>query len=239
MLGILIQLALSWLFIWVIKRNNLSVLGLMPTRKRIGDFALFFFITGALCASGFFLKMLIVKHQWQLNPQCNWPLITDGIWFNIKSVLFEELIFRGVLFYLIIKKLGASNAILISSAIFGVYHWFSQQLFGNVQAMVIIFIITGAMGVVLAYGYTKTGSLYIPIAIHFGWNVVQQVVFSKGPIGEQLFIEVMPCSVITVSYFWYFFMQFFPLVSVLVINFLLIWKRNQKLQSVYPKEVNQ
>jgi uncharacterized protein len=87
--------------------------------------------------------------------------------------------------------------------------------------------ITGAMGVVLAYGYAKTWSLYIPIAIHLGWNIVQQVVFSNGPIGQQLFVEVMPRPNITVSYFTFFFVQLFPLVSTLVINYLLIWKRKQ------------
>lgn len=225
MVGIIIQLALSWLLIWFFEKGNLSVLGMMPTRQRLIDFTLFFFVTATLCASGFFLKMLIAKQQWQLNPHFDLYTITNGTWFNIKSVMFEELIFRGVLFYVLIKKLGATKAILISAVAFGIYHWFSHELFGNSKAMVIEFIITGAMGVVLAYGYTKTWSLYIPIAIHLGWGMVQQVVFSDGPIGQQLFVEIMPRPVITVSYLSFFFMQLFPLVSTLVINYWMIWKR--------------
>ena len=225
MIGILVQLAVSWLLVWFFEKQNLSVLGLMPTRKRLIDFVLFFFVTAALCASGFFLKMVIARQQWQLNPEFNWHIIGSGTWFNIKSVLFEELIFRGALFYLLIKKVGATKAILISSAAFGVYHWFSHELFGNPQAMIMEFIITGAMGVVLAYGYAKTWSLYIPIAIHLGWGIVQQVIFSDGPIGQQLFVEIMPRPIVTVSYFSFFFMQLFPLVSTVVINYLMIWKR--------------
>jgi uncharacterized protein len=227
MVGIIIQLTLSWLLIWFFEKGNLSVLGMRPTRKRLIDFTLFFFVTAALCASGFFLKMLIAKQHWQLNPHFDLYTIANGTWFNIKSVLFEELIFRGVLFYVLIKKLGATKAILISAVAFGIYHWFSHELFGDPKAMVIEFIITGAMGVVLAYGYAKTWSLYIPIAIHLGWGIVQQVVFSDGPIGQQLFIEIMPRPIITVSYFSFFFMQLFPLVSTLLINYLLIWKRKQ------------
>jgi len=227
MVGFIIQLALSWLLIWFFEKGNLSVLGMMPTRKRLIDFALFFFVTAMLCASGFFLKMLIAKQQWQLNPNFDLHTIATGTWFNIKSVLFEELIFRGVLFYVLIKKLGATKAILISAVAFGIYHWFSHELFGNPGAMITEFIITGAMGVVLAYGYAKTWSLYIPIAIHLGWGMVQQVVFSEGPIGQQLFVEIMPRPIITVSYFNFFFMQLFPLVSTLLINYLLIWKRKQ------------
>ncbi|MEY4931175.1 MAG: hypothetical protein RI909_1899 [Bacteroidota bacterium] len=224
MVGIIMQLALSWLVIWFFEKGNLSVLGMKPTRQRFIDFMVFFLVTATLCASGFFLKMLIAKQQWQLNPQFDVHTIVNGVWFNIKSVLFEELIFRGVLFYVLVKKLGATKAMIISSNAFGIYHWFSHELFGNPQAMIIEFIITGAMGVVLAYGYVKTWSLYIPIAIHLGWGIVQQVVFSSGPIGQQLFVEIMPRPIITVSYFSFFFMQLFPLVSTLVINYLMIWK---------------
>ncbi len=93
--------------------------------------------------------------------------------------------------------------------------------------MIIEFIITGAMGLVLAYAYSKTRSLYIPIAIHLGWGIVQQTVFSDGPIGGQLFIEVMPKQVLTVSYFSFFVMLLLPLLSALSINYLILRRRKQ------------
>ncbi|NOS56281.1 MAG: CPBP family intramembrane metalloprotease [Cyclobacteriaceae bacterium] len=217
MIGIIIQLALSWLLVWLFDKSNLSVLGLMPTRERLQHFAIFLFIAAAFSTSGFGLKMWIAQQSWQLNPEWTSSLIADGIWFNIKSVLYEELIFCGALFYILIKKLGAKKAIWISSTAFGMYHWFSQGSLGNPMSMLITFVVTGAMGLVLAYGYTKTQSLYVPIAIHFGWNVVQQVVFSNGPIGKRLLIEVLPQPEVTVSYFSFFFMQLFPIVGVLVV----------------------
>jgi uncharacterized protein len=216
MIGILIQLALSWLFVWFFDRSNLSVLGLAPTKVRLQHFVIFFLIAAAFSASGFGLKMWIAEQQWQLNPEWTSALIADGVWFNIKSVLYEELIFRGALFYILIKKLGATKAIWISSTAFGMYHWFSQGSLGDPISMLITFVVTGAMGLVLAHGYTKTQSLYVPCAIHFGWNVVQQVVFSNGPIGKRLLIEVLPQPEVTVSYFSFFFMQLFPIVGVLV-----------------------
>jgi membrane protease YdiL (CAAX protease family) len=161
--------------------------------------------------------MWIAEQRWQLNPDWTVQLIADGVWFNIKSVLYEELIFRGALFYILIKKVGATKAIWISSTAFGMYHWFSQGSLGEPIPMLITFVVTGTMGLVLAYGYTKTQSLYVPIAIHFGWNVVQQVVFSNGPIGKRLLTEVLPQPEVTVSYFTFFFMQLFPIVGVLVV----------------------
>lgn len=227
MVGIVVQLLLSWLFMYFFERGNLSVLGLVPTRRRILDCAIYFLIAGAICASGFALKMLIAEWRWMLNPNASMALFFEGAWWNLKSVLFEELIFRGVLLYALIRKLGAMKAILISAAAFGMYHWFSHNAFGNPVAMAYEFVITGAMGLVLAYGYSKTWSLYIPIAIHLGWNLVQQSVFSSGQIGNQLFVEVLPRPIVTVSYFSYFFMQLFPLVTVLGVNYGLIRIKSQ------------
>jgi uncharacterized protein len=227
MIGIIVQLALSWLIIWFFEKGDLRFLGFYPYKKRLLDFLLFFIITGLCCATGFLLKMFIAKQQWAINPDLNALLILKGVWFNIKSVLFEELIFRGVLFYILIKKLGSTKAIIISAAAFGVYHWFSHELFGNAQAMIVEFIITGAMGLVLAYAYSKTYSLYIPIAIHLGWGIMQQTVFSDGPIGHQLFIEIMPRLVLTVSLFSFLVMLLLPLTSALVIDYLILKKRKQ------------
>ena len=30
--------------------------------------------------------------------------------------------------------------------------------------------------------------MYLPIGLHFGWNLVNTVVFSQGPLGQQLLI---------------------------------------------------
>ncbi|MBA2330078.1 MAG: CPBP family intramembrane metalloprotease, partial [Flavisolibacter sp.] len=95
--------------------------------------------------------MYFGKEEWILNPNISSLLILSGVWWNIKSVLFEELIFRGVLLYILIKKAGPAIAIAISSIAFGIYHWFSMEIFGNVIQMIVIFFVTGAMGLLLAY----------------------------------------------------------------------------------------
>lgn len=218
MIGIIVQLAISWLVVWLFEKGNLNCLGLLPAKKRLTDFGLFFIITAACSSLVFLFQMGIAKQSWQLNPDINYLLILKGIWFVVKAVLFEELIFRGVLLYILIKKIGATKAIIISAVAFGIYHWFSHELWGNSVQMVIEFFTSGAMGLVLAYGYARTNSLYVPVAIHFGWNIIQMVVFSGNTIGEQVFIEILPRPVVTVSYFSFIVMLFVPLLSCLLIN---------------------
>jgi hypothetical protein len=110
------------------------------------------------------------------------------VWWILHSVLYEELIFRGALLYLAIQKVGVKKACTLSAVGFGIYHWFSMNVFGQWIQMSYLFVATGVMGYLLALAYAKTKSLYLPIGIHFGWNLVSSFVFSQGPLGNQLLI---------------------------------------------------
>ena len=233
MLGIIVQLAISWLLVWLIQKKDLRVLGFTPTRDRLYYFFIFLLITAFCCSTGFFLRMLFAKERWEINPLLTAGMIMEGLWWNIKSVLFEELIFRGVILYILIKRIGVAKAIAISSIAFGIYHWFSFEILGNVTQMIVVFIITGLMGVVLAYGYAKTLSLYIPCAIHLGWNFTQNFVFSSGVIGKGIFVLSEPAPLVTVSYLIYFVISFLPLLSALSVNALLIRRIKQPTQTVH------
>lgn len=229
MLGIIAQLLISWFIIWLFEKGNLSMLGFYPTKKRLIDFALFFCVTALCCSSDFFMRMLFAEQRWELNPRLTANLLLSGIWWNIKSVLFEELIFRGVLLYILVRKLGHAKAIIISAIAFGIFHWFSHEVIGNPVQMIITFVTTGVMGLVYAYAYSKTFSLYYPIAIHLGWNITSSVIFSKSIIGEQLLTQVLPVPEITISYFVYYCIIFIPLLSALLVNFFILKRKQQVL----------
>ncbi|HYF31078.1 MAG TPA: type II CAAX endopeptidase family protein [Chitinophagaceae bacterium] len=224
MLGIIIQLAISWLLVWLIERKHLGVLGLMPTPRRLADFGIFLIATALCAVLAIGLRMYFGSEQWGINPALTFNLVMQGLWWNIKSVLFEELIFRGVLLYILIKRLGSVPAIIISAVAFGVYHWFSFGILGSVPQMIVVFITTGLMGVILAYGYAKTLSLYIPIAIHLGWNLTHGFVFSQGPIGKGIFV-VTHQPAITVSWTIWFIVMYVPLITTLAVNYWLIRKK--------------
>lgn len=227
MAGILVQLLLSWGLVWLVERNNLSVLGLKPTFNRILLFLLFFFVAAIICASGYFLRMYFARQVWTLNPGLSWQLILEGTWWNIKSVIFEELIFRGVLLYLLIRRWGAVAGIAISAVAFGVYHWFSHEVTGNIPMMIITFLNTGIMGMIYAFGYARSWSLYIPAGIHLGWNLTNSVIFSETVIGNQLLVRVLPDPEVTLSYSEYYFMMFFPFVCVILVNFIMLKRMKQ------------
>jgi len=228
MLGLLIQIIISYLIIRWVQKENLNVLGLNPSISKITAFFLFCLIAGLCSAITFWLRMLFAKELWVLNPELNWHLTANAIWYNIKSVIYEELIFRGVLLYILIKRLGGTKGILISSIAFGVYHWFTYEVLNDPAKMFWIFLITSSAGYIYALGYYKTNSLYTPIGMHFGWNFVQSFIFSAGNIGSGLFVQKLPVPQIQVSYFIYYLITFLHLFLFILIFAIIFHKRDIK-----------
>jgi membrane protease YdiL (CAAX protease family) len=92
--------------------------------------------------------------------------------------------------------LGPKAAISISALSFGVYHWFSYGVLGNFMPMLVVLISTGLMGWAWALAFVKTRSIFMPIGFHFGWNLMYNTGFSKGPLGDGLLIleEAQPIT---------------------------------------------
>ena len=180
MAGNIVGLLLSWAVLWLAQRKSILALGFTPVAKRIFQFAIAFLFSALLCASLQLFESFLNHSRWLLNSRITFSQIVESLRWNFNSVLFEELIFRGALLYIAIKRLGNKKAILLSAICFGIYHWFSFGLLGNVVPMVVVFIITGLMGLAWAYAFSKTNSMALPIGFHLGWNFVFNAVFSKG-----------------------------------------------------------
>jgi membrane protease YdiL (CAAX protease family) len=190
MIGIFIELLLSWLLLRYLQKSSLAVLGLMPGGKNMLQLLLgvlwsLFFI----CAFQYSVSVL-VHNPYQINMAYSLAKFFAATFYVLKSVFYEELAFRGALLYILIKRLGAQRGMLISAIAFGIYHWFSYGVLGNPVQMLIVFLTTGAMGYVLALGFYRTGSMWLAIGLHFGNNLARMVIFSsdKG-IGEQWLLK--------------------------------------------------
>ena len=227
MLQIIGLLAISWLIVWLFQRSNLSVLGLTPTRETLKLALILFIVTAVFCSTTYLMKMYFAKEQYTLNPMLTTNLIFSGIWETLRSVLTEELICRGVLFYILIKKLGTKWAIIITSVVFGILHWLNNGIFGNIIQMSITFAFTFGMGLLLAYSYAKTFSILIPTAIHFGWNLTQNFIFPDRPEGNHIFILAGTPPIVTVSYLIFFLLLLFPKVSAIGLDYLIMKKQKQ------------
>ncbi|NGP88473.1 CPBP family intramembrane glutamic endopeptidase [Fodinibius halophilus] len=189
MLGLIVAIALSWLLLYVIESESILALGLLPIVERSKQFLIGFMITGILCVLIQSLEAYLTSSTWVLNESITGGIILKSFWWDLRSVLTEELIFRGAILYILIQKIGPRKSIFISAVAFGVYHWFSYGVLGNLIAMIIIFIGTELMGYAWAWAFSKTKSIMLPFGLHLGWNFIHNTIFSKGPLGELVLIS--------------------------------------------------
>lgn len=188
MIGILIFLALSWALLFFVEKESLQALGFTPLLLRFKQFGLGFFISSVLCIVVTLALSALKSETWLLSDQLNIERLFSSVWYDLKSVFTEELIYRGAILYILIKKLGRKKAVLISAVAFGIYHWFSFSVIGSLVPMIYVLLLTGLMGLVWAYAFAKTKSIMLPFGLHFGWNVINNALFSKGPLGEIVFV---------------------------------------------------
>ncbi|MDR6560078.1 MULTISPECIES: type II CAAX endopeptidase family protein [unclassified Arcicella] len=188
MLGLIVELIISWLLLWIFFKKSLLVLGIVPTQSTL--FNLFFgILIAAVCGTLYYLSFVFfIANKWTLNNEFTRQKLLASSWWTLNSVLYEELIFRGALLYILIKKFGVRTACITSAICFGIYHWFTSGALGNPLQMTIIFIMTGIWGAMFAMAFARTKSLYLPIGLHFGWNFASTIIFSNGPLGKQLLV---------------------------------------------------
>ena len=89
------------------------------------------------------------------------------------SGVFEELLFRGVLFTSTERMFGSWTALVVSSLVFGLTHLMNPQ--GTLEGALFIAV---EAGILLAGAYMLTGRLWMSMGFHFSWNYTQEGIFS-------------------------------------------------------------
>ena len=186
MIGIIL-LFFSWIILRF-RKEGLHALGFNRPKQRTLEFSIGFFIAATFATMQFVATAYFANFSWIVNTNITALEIAQSLRWNINSVLYEDLLFRGVLLYLAINLMGAKFAIALSAISFGIYHWFSYEVFGTLVPMVYVLLLTASFGAVMAYAFYKTQSIFLPIALHFGWNLVNIMLFSNDPLKSQILL---------------------------------------------------
>jgi len=97
------------------------------------------------------------------------PPAMDGLIFALVCVAAgsagEEILFRGYAFQLLFAKLGPWAAVLPVGLVFGLMHG------ANPGASPLGLLNTAGFGILFGYAYVRSRDLWLPIGLHFGWNL--------------------------------------------------------------------
>jgi membrane protease YdiL (CAAX protease family) len=108
------------------------------------------------------------------------PALLLTVVYLLLAAAFEEIAFRGYGFQRLIDAIGRSGAMAISAGLFGVLHLFNPSVTALSTAN------TVAIGVLLAVGYLKTRALWLPIGLHWSWNLCMGPLLSLPVSGVQI-----------------------------------------------------
>jgi uncharacterized protein len=234
MAGLLVELIISFILLKLVERKNLSVLGWQPSTIRYKQFLTGLVMAILLAACFHLIRSLLTGNTWKFNNTYTWSAFFNAFWWMLRSVLFEELIFRGALFYIALKRLGPTKGLWLSTIAFGIYHWFSYGAIGQPVQMIFIFLITAAAGWMFAYAFLKTNSLYLPIGLHLGWNCVGSILFSGGSIGNHILIPIKNTSFQQNDLLVFLFMMLYQILIPAFCTWLYVRKMDG--EKVYARE---
>ena len=170
-------------FIWYFLVNKLSfkeILFRIKLRKEGMDMAIFWGIVSmiSMFAILFVIGIILTLYGVDLDESIN---ITDlEQLFSLPSIFFivifqpigEEIFFRGFLLDKINAMAGRETAIVLTSILFGIAH----LTYGNIYPA----IMTGILGLILAYMVLKTKNLVTAIVAHIFFNVASVTLYIIG-----------------------------------------------------------
>ena len=131
------------------------------------------------------------------------------------SAIFEEILFRGIIFRITEEKLGSYWALIISAAIFGAMHLANPH--SSILAALGLAI---QAGLLLAAAYIFSRNLWFPIAIHFAWNFTQSGIFGVSTSGNNMGKSLLTTKIEGAE--WFTGGQFGPEASIQATVFCLI-----------------
>ncbi len=100
---------------------------------------------------------------------------------SFSSAIFEEILFRGVIFRIMEEKLGSYISLVVSAFLFGMIHLLNPN-----SSLVAGIGLAIQAGLLLAAAYIYMRNLWFPIAIHFAWNFTQSAIFGANVSGNTL-----------------------------------------------------
>ena len=130
---------------------------------------------GTLIGSGFFallIGMLAATGHYRFESVELPSRIFSAIVFALGTAIWEEVTFRGLLFRSIERAAGTWVGVAVSALVFGALHGLNPNASLLASAAIVV-----ESGIMLAFAYVATRTLWLPIGIHFGWNFTEDYLF--------------------------------------------------------------
>ncbi len=156
-------------YAFFIEKREVSELALPGMRRELG--------IGLLVGAGLYAVcelILMALGCYRIEGLNPWRFMIPAIAMALSAGVFEELLFRGVLYRSIETWFGSWAALVVSSLVFGLTHLMNPQ--GTLEGALFIAV---EAGILLAGALMLTGRLWMSMGFHVAWNYTQSAIFSS------------------------------------------------------------
>ena len=160
--------AIYFAYAYFIEQRPVSELALPGMGRELG--------IGMLVGVGLYTAcelILMAMGIYRINGLNPLSFMVPAIAMAISSGVYEELLFRGVLYRSVETWLGSWAALVVSSLVFGLTHLMNPQ--GTMEGALFIAV---EAGILLAAALMLTGRLWMSMGFHVAWNYTQSAIFS-------------------------------------------------------------
>jgi uncharacterized protein len=169
--GILSQFTASlwanWVTLRIYGRRHLSDLGLQWNHVSMQNLALG--VAGGIGAATLVLLPPLAARFARIEPareaHASWYVFLFTTAILLAGAAGEEMLFRGYGFQMLLRVWGPHTTVFTVGALFAVLHG------GNPNSNWLSLINTAGFGILFGYAFLRSGDLWLPIGLHFGWNM--------------------------------------------------------------------
>ena len=185
-------LALFKGFMMLFEDKPLGAIGIHLHSRWIKEFGVGITLGFLMIGMSVALQMAAGLAEIHLNSHVFLELLLSGMFFVFLFLISsanEELTFRGYPFQRLVDSVGTVGAIIILSVLFGFVHWLNPHhtWISTMNTMLI--------GVGFCIAYIRTRGLWVPIGLHFSWNLSQGFIFGIPVSGYDLPLSLVRIKV--------------------------------------------
>lgn len=139
-------------------------------------------VFGLLLVGAILFATFLVERQagWLVVDSWNWQNVPMDAWFrflwvgllvNASVAIGEETIFRGYLLTGLKAAWGKWIGVALMMVIFGVFHLPAYAEAGMRSGTLLLALLLASLfGALFGWIYLRTGTLWLPVSLHFAWN---------------------------------------------------------------------
>jgi membrane protease YdiL (CAAX protease family) len=169
----------AWLMVRFVDRRPFISLGFAP-RLAVRDIAVGLIIGLGMMAACIAVLSVCGWARAEATAAFSASLFAIAALAMIANTFTQEIMVRGYMQQTIQSDFGRLSGVLVSALLFLALH------LGAIRGEILPAISIFAAGVLLGTAYAVTGNLWLPIALHFGWNFLQGPVLGQNVSGQSL-----------------------------------------------------